>query len=397
MIAEVRMKQAEQALQRYQPEKDLNQYLKAHLKQFPKMGSKDRREVSSLVYDTLRVHQLFPGAELRKRIWLGSVLCATQAGHFAHYWTEQITGKPLPELTHFEARLTWLADQGFLANWEHFFPYADQISDAIDLPAFYAAHLVHPITWVRVKQRSIAAFRKELDGLKIEYQQHELLPSAFALKSGVKLDQLKSWQNGALEVQDLSSQQVAGLFEPKAGERWLDACAGSGGKSLLLHDLEPEVSLFVTDIREEILQRLHERFKRAGIRSYSRAVVDFTKPMALNEAGSFPRLFDVVLADVPCSGSGTWSSTPEMLITQRQLQLAVFAERQLAIAKNALSYVKSGGRFIYLTCSVYKAENETIVAQLAALPGISLVQQQYFQTSAEGGDVLFGAVLSKKT
>lgn len=197
-------------------------------------------------------------------------------------------------------------------------------------------------------------------------------------------------------MQDLASQMTGTLFEPKASERWLDACAGSGGKSLMLLDLQPEVSLFVTDVREEILQRLHERFKRAGIRSYSRAVMDLTRPGVLQEAGSFPKQFDAIIADVPCSGSGTWASSPEMLESQRQLDISSFTERQYQIAANLLPSVKSGGRLIYLTCSVYAAENEEVVTRLLEHDSLELQQQQYFQLSAEGGDVLFGAVLMKR-
>ena len=84
-----------------------------------------------------------------------------------------------------------------------------------------------------------------------------------------------------------------------------------------------------------------------------------------------------------------------MLISQRQLQIGVFVEKQRSIVTNLLPYVKSGGRFIYLTCSVYQHENEGIIEELVAKHGVKLLQQQYFQASAEGGDVLFGAVLVK--
>lgn len=395
MIAEVRMKQALQALQAYQPEKDLNVFIKTHLKQFPKMGSRDRREVSSLIYDAIRVKQLFPKAELKQRIWLGQLLCETAVTDFVHHWTAQLTGKPLPELQDLTSKLKWLDTVGFVADWSSFFPWSEQISSAVELQAFYAAHLMHPITWIRVKARALQAFLKELESKGIKYQQHALIPTAFAFPAATKLDQLQHWQNGAIEVQDLASQMTAALFQPKKGESWLDACAGSGGKSLMLLDQLSEVRLFVTDIREEALTRLHERFKRAGIRSYSRAQADLTQPQPLANAGSFPQQFDVILADVPCSGSGTWSATPEMLISQRQLNIQAFAERQLAITSNLLPSIKSGGRLIYLTCSVYIQENEELVAALVSKHGLKLVEQQYFQASSEGGDVLFGAVLMK--
>lgn len=396
MIAEVRMKQAEQALKAFQPDKELNSFLKSHFKQFPKMGSRDRREVASLVYDAIRVKQLFANQSLQERIWLGSLLCEIKLGAFATYWTQKFCKlEEIPELPDLESKLLWLSSQGYTADWMQFFPWSEQISNQIELQAFYAAHLVHPITWIRVKQRAQKAFEQELKAKGIEFEQHTLLSTAYALAAGIKLDQLKSWQQGMLEVQDLASQQTTALFQPAKDERWLDACAGSGGKSLMLIDILSEISLFVTDNREEVLQRLHERFKRAGIRNYSRAVVDWSQPSALQNAGSFPKQFDVILADVPCSGSGTWASTPEMLISQRNLQIHTFVERQQQITANVLPYLKEKGRLIYLTCSVYRHENEDVVDWLSQKHGLKLMHQQYFQASAEGGDVLFGAVLQK--
>jgi len=395
MIAEVRMKQALQALQAYQPDKDLNVFIKSHLKKFPKMGSRDRREVSSLLYDAIRVKQLFPTADLKQQVWLGQLLCDPAVTDFVHHWTKQITGKPLPDLTDLNSKLSWLDPQGFVADWSNFFPRSEQVSSAIDLQVFYDAHLTHPITWIRVKARALQAFLKELETKGVKHKQHELLPTAIAFAPATKLDQLQHWQSGAIEVQDLASQMTAALFHPQKGESWLDACAGSGGKSLMLLDQLSDVRLFVSDIREEALTRLHERFKRAGIRSYSRTQADFTQPQPLANAGSFPQQFDVVLADVPCSGSGTWSATPEMLISQRQFNISAFSDRQIAITSNLIPSIKPGGRLVYLTCSVYKQENEEVVATLVEKHGLKLMEQQYFQASAEGGDVLFGAVLMK--
>lgn len=396
MIAAIRMSQATQALAKYPSGKELSLFLKGYFKQFPKMGSRDRREVSQLVYGALRVKTLFPEANAEQRIWLGSLLCETEPGAFAAHWTPHFVKTAWPGITDFGEKLDWLTQQGFTAQWENFFPQAHAISSSLELQSFYAAHLVTPLTWIRIRQKYLQATLKELDQKGISYQQHPVLPTALALKSGIKLDLLQSWNQGWIEVQDLASQMTGTLFEPKPSERWLDACAGAGGKSLMLLDLQPEVSLFVTDVRDEILQKLHERFKRAGIRSYSRAVMDLTRPGVLQEAGSFPKQFDAIIADVPCSGSGTWASSPEMLEGQRQLDLSSFTERQYQIAANLLPSVKSGGRLIYLTCSVYAAENEEVVTRLLAHGSIELEQQQYFQLSAEGGDVLFGAVLKKR-
>lgn len=111
---------------------------------------------------------------------------------------------------------------------------------------------------------------------------------------------------------------------------------------------------------------------------------------------SFPKQFDAILADVPCSGSGTWANTPEVLDQFDAKTLAEFTDKQYRIAKQLVYGLKSGGRLIYLTCSVYRQENEEVIEKLALLSELKLEKQQYFQTSTEGGDVLFGAVFRKK-
>ena len=77
-------------------------------------------------------------------------------------------------------------------------------------------------------------------------------------------------------MQDLSSQQTGGFFKPKRWDSWWDACAASGGKSLLLHEDEPNIKLVVSDIRESVLANLDERFQLAGLTKYQKKVLDLT-------------------------------------------------------------------------------------------------------------------------
>ena len=91
----------------------------------------------------------------------------------------------------------------------------------------------------------------------------------FTLPNGTRLENvIPNPPAGGYEVQDRSSQQTAKYFEPQKWEYWWDACAASGGKSLLLYDLEPTVKLMVSDIRESILSNLDERFQQAGLMKY---------------------------------------------------------------------------------------------------------------------------------
>src|SRR5690606_7146962 len=137
----------------------------------------------------------------------------------------------------------------------------------------------------------------------------EIETNTLCFQNGVQLDKIKSIQ-GKYEVQDLSSQRTASLFRAQPNDSWWDSCAGSGGKSILLKQAQPSVNLLVSDIRESILRNLDERFDKAGINEFRRKLIDLTKdPSAvLNDTK-----FDGIIIDAPCSGSGTWGRTPEIL------------------------------------------------------------------------------------
>lgn len=394
MHPDLRMTQTLQALKAFR-QGSLASFLPGHFKSFPQMGSRDRREVGTLVFDYFRVKRLFPDQPKEVQILLGRYLCQPQsADFFVQFWSEKLFQTAWDQET--ADRWEKLSNLGLVANWESYFPEAEAISTEINKIEFLKSHLSQRKLWIRMRRTKEQSVKNELEKAEIAFETSPLSPQALAVKAGTKLEPLQAWQQAKIEVQDLASQLTAQLFEPKAGERWLDACAGGGGKSLLLHDMEPSISLFVTDIRDNMLKNLHERFKKAGLRNYSQAVVDHTVLGALAMQQSFPKQFDAILADVPCSGSGTWANTPEILEQFDAKTLAEFSDKQFRIAKQLAYALKSGGRLIYLTCSVYKQENEEVVEKLAAIPELKLESMRYFQTSTEGGDVLFGAVLRKK-
>jgi len=394
MHPDLRMTQTLQALKAFR-QGNLANFLPGHFKSFPKMGSRDRREVGTLVFDYFRVKRLFPNQSKEEQILLGRFLCHPQdADFFVQFWSEKLFQAAWDQTVN--DRWEALNQAGIVADWENYFPEVESISVDVAKSDFLKSHLLQRKLWLRMRRGKEQSVKNELEKAEIAFETSASSPQALAVKAGTKLEPLQAWQQAKIEVQDLASQLTAGLLEPKASERWLDACAGAGGKSLMLYDMEPGISLFVTDIRDNMLKNLHERFKKSGLRNYSQAVVDHTVLGALAMQQSFPKQFDAILADVPCSGSGTWANTPEVLDQFDPKTLAEFADKQYRIAKQLVYGLKPGGRLIYLTCSVYRQENEDVVEKLALLPEMKLDKQQYFQTSTEGGDVLFGAVLRKK-
>ena len=399
MIAEVRMKQAVAALAAYRYREDLNGWLKNYMRAFPSMGSRDRRELRALVYGAVRMARLFPETSAEQQVVMGQVFIAGIDSAFVQYARTR-NGWELPELPETDLNAIQIcrkwAHSGITFRSSDWFPAQDRISSSIDQHELLNGFLMPPRTWVRIRSGREVAVENEWRAKGWAWGRSEATPNARWVESGRPLDGLNTFQNGYFEVQDLASQRTIRLMNPVSGESWWDACAGSGGKSLLLHDQEPGVKLFATDDRQSSLQHLHERFTRAGIRSYSRYCVDIDQRDPLEQAGSFPRQFDAVLADVPCSGSGTWSASPDWLSRFERHRIAEYAERQFRLTSNLLPYVREGGRLVYLTCSLYADENEKVVDRLCTNFGWKCLDQDYVQASSEGGDVLFGAILTRR-
>src|SRR5690606_28673070 len=166
-----------------------------------------------------------------------------------------------------------------------------------------------------------------------------------------------------------------------------DCCAASGGKSILAKDILSDIELTVSDLRPSIISNLRRRFEEAGIKRYKSFVTDATKARP-------DHLFDLIIADVPCSGSGTWARTPEQLLFYSEDKIGDYAALQRAILSNVIKYLKPGGYLLYITCSVFRQENEDQVHYLQE-QGVQAIQQQVFKGYEIKADTMFGALLRK--
>ncbi|RZM19872.1 MAG: Fmu (Sun) domain-containing protein, partial [Pedobacter sp.] len=195
-------------------------------------------------------------------------------------------------------------------------------------------------------------------------------------------------------VQDYSSQQTGKIIfehindQPK---RIWDCCAASGGKTIMLHDLFPSSSLIVSDIRESILINLRKRFQQANISSYRSFVADLS-----NDEKKIPlQSVELVIADLPCSGSGTWGRNPEQLIYFDPARIDYYATLQQRILQTIKSFVARNGYLVYITCSVYKKENESNLEELLKDNSLELVHQQLLIGYPEKADSMFVAIVRK--
>lgn len=199
---------------------------------------------------------------------------------------------------------------------------------------------------------------------------HPDLPDAFRLPPETGLSACTSYQAGHYEIQDLGSQLIlASLDLPAAspGPRWLDACAGAGGKTLqLARLLGPSARIEAADPRPAALAELQARAARAGLGARIRIV---PRPVAATSAASAVGGYDGVLVDAPCSGTGTWRRAPHLMACTRPGDLAEAAARQLEILGASAARVRPGGLLVYATCSVMRRENEAVAAAFLASTG----------------------------
>ena len=164
-----------------------------------------------------------------------------------------------------------------------------------------------------------------------------------------------AFRDGRVRIQDEGSQLVGEIaaVAMHAPQQILDCCAAPGGKTLILAERNPEAHIVACEASPHRLEQLRTRLAGLGERVACR-LADAT---ALN----FDAQFDIVLADVPCSGTGTLSRNPEIRYRLKPEDLPRQAERQRAILASALRAVRPGGRVVYSTCSLEPEENEEVV------------------------------------
>lgn len=276
-------------------------------------------------------------------------------------------------------------------NLANVFPLVKKISDQIDVNKFVASHQIQPLLFIRIRPWQKEKVKEKLLAAQIEYK--EFGENTFAFSNTTALQNILDLNREAV-IQDLNSQALATLLAlvPTNMEQpiqvW-DACAASGGKTILMFDTLSNIKMHLSDVRESILYNADKRLQEAGIRPASVQAIDLTQAFEIKQP------FDFVFADVPCSGSGTWGRTPEQLAYFTEPQLNKYKALQAQILKNIIPAVKLQGHLLFATCSVYKEENEDNLAQLLATGKFKLVKEKYFTGYEQQADTLYGALLEK--
>ena len=361
----------------------LAHYLKTYFRQHPALGSRDRRILSEMAYCWYRAAKGFP-AELamRTRLECSLLICDTNESKVLGLLPESFQHvKSLP----LQEKLIFLNP---IASWntEHLAPTVPVLSEGLTKDEWLMSMLRQPSLFIRIRARRSQVI-KALNEKGISYNTRD--QDVIELPNGTPIDQILRAEDYV--VQDLSSRRTGSFFQPRKGQKWWDCCSGAGGKSLLLMDQEPNIHLTVTDKRASILHNLRQRFRLYDLPLPESIVVDATDASQLSRHLT-GKMFDQIICDVPCSGSGTWARTPEQLYFFEPSIVQEYATRQSAIALNAVNFLKKGGRLIYVTCSVFRQENEEVVEHLTR-EGLSIESMNLLNGVGERADSMFVAVL----
>lgn len=221
--------------------------------------------------------------------------------------------------------------------------------------AAIARRLSHP-EWL--VERWIAQYGRAAALRICEAGQEE--PAESSLFTGSPGESLPRLDAGSRLVAELAAASA-----PRAARLW-DACAAPGGKTLILAHRLPRAEILATDISP---RRLTAMQSRLGHHPFAAAVqtqvADATAPLAALKS------FDLILADVPCSGTGTLSRNPEIRLRLTPSDLARHTDRQRKILRAALSRLAPGGRLLYSTCSLEPEECEQVVEAVVTEPALA--------------------------
>ncbi|MEJ8844781.1 Fmu (Sun) domain-containing protein [Lacibacter sp. H375] len=363
-------------------------HLKKQFAANKKFGSKDRKQITQLCYSYFRLGKSLPEISMEERILAGLFLSSRTSNellqHLKPEWNDIIETS--------REKKTELLNS--VVDAPSVFPFANELSDGIDVDEFAFSHLQQPDLFLRIRPGRKETVLHQLKAADISFQL--IGENTVALPNATKIEDVVMLNKDSV-VQDYSSQRVGeflgNLKSEIENQKWnvWDCCAASGGKSIMAKDILGDIDLTVSDVRETILINLKKRFQEAGIRNYKSFVADLSNSSFITHHS----LFDLIIADVPCSGSGTWGRTPEQLSFFQTSSIETYSILQRNIISNTVGQLKPRGYFLYITCSVFKRENEDSVVWMQEDLKLKLVKQEVIKGYSVKADTMFAALLKK--
>jgi len=355
----------------YNSDEPFHLYLKRYFKANPKHGSRDRKMITSYCYHYFRLGN---GAgnqiNVHEKIRLADKLISPSGS---------------------QSLLSKLEKKSKQFSPDKIFPFNDELSSEIERLPFNMSFLSQPSLFLRIRPGKHKSVLHSLEVHNVPFK--VISKNCIALENTTQLSNYLHFDKEVV-IQDVSSQRIGSFLKkiPIKHDEPLhlwDACAGSGGKSILATDILRNFKLTVSDIRSPILKNLKKRFHLAGITKYQLLEADLTKP--LKKIPGEP--FDLIVADVPCSGSGTWARTHENLHSFKESFIEHYSSLQRTIIHNCLPKLKKGGYLLYITCSVFRRENEDNTDFFCKKYHLNIVHQQYLTGYRINADTLFACLM----
>lgn len=344
-------------------------------------GSGDRAAVRDLVYDTLRRRRsraALGGGETGRALMLGACReCGIDPE--AVFTGEGHAPAPLSDAERASGRAPTPAEATDLPDWI-LQAMASDLGETF--PAVAAALRDRAPVWLRVNLAKTAegAARQALAADQVTTEPDPRCETALRVTGGERRIQASAaYRGGLVELQDLSPQIACAALPVAPGMSALDFCAGGGGKALALAARGARVTAW--DAAPGRMRDLPARAARAGV--------------SVRIAAEEPHgLYDLVVTDVPCSGSGTWRRTPDAKWRLSPTNLERLVETQAAILRQAALHVRPGGRLAYMTCSLLACENEGQVARFLQTHPDFIMAESATLTPLTASDGFFYALLT---
>ncbi len=337
----------------------------------PALGSKDRRILRELIYGSFRLGPVWKDISPEELFLIPN---KEEADELLKSFYQD------------------LPKQEFENNFE--FPFSNFLLPDLQNEDYYKSLLIQPLVWVRINQQNLSKFKEKYTNEIVT----EVLVNETFMAFGLKNNTVIQGDTFPVEVQDLSSQMVSSKILLKDGMKVWDCCSGAGGKSLFLAEYFKKIKLYASDLRPSILANLKERFKKNRLVIPKISMVDLNKkPEKINFEGEIigRDFFDIIIADVPCSGSGTWAREPENLTFFKPEKTDELVLKQMSIVKNGLRFLKRGGTLFYLTCSVFEKENYGVINELEKGGSVKMVRSEMVYGYDKRADNMFIAELHK--
>ncbi|MBL7725687.1 MAG: methyltransferase domain-containing protein [Chitinophagaceae bacterium] len=372
-------------LSQYKGAEPFTVFLKKYFSQHKKSGSRDRKYIAHLCYCYFRLGKAIKEIAVQERIIIGLFICSPTPNELLEQlrpeWNEK-AGLSIQE------KLALVSPPVDVTD---IFPRVEQLSDRIEKEQFCYSLFIQPDLFLRLRPGHEEEVKSKLKKQDILFE--IIGDDCLALPNASKVDTLLLLNKEAV-IQDQNSQRVGELFRKMEARDHLsvwDCCAASGGKSIMAKDILGDIELTVSDVRENIIHNLKKRFAEAGINKYKSIVADLTKPVP----PLLQQQFDLIIADVPCSGSGTWSRTPEQLYYFDHSKLEEYSMLQHKIINTVTKQLKPGGYLLYITCSVFKKENELQISYIKEKLGLAEIETSVLAGYNEKADTMFASLLRK--